>query len=339
MLLDCAEYHSVYWNVRRLVSGNIQEDKTMKTIIRPMIRLMICLLVGVGFVATPEAAWAQVVTATISGVATDHSGAVVPAMKVTALNTETGLQRETETNQQGIFSFLALPVGHYTVTAEKSGFTTIVKENLILEVDRTLRVDFRLEVGALKQSVEVVGSAVQLLKPETSDLGQVINSQTVANLPLNGREFWSLAYLSPGVTLGPARVREGGPALGFRSLSVNGQRVDANLFLMDGLDNRDMDSNQDWNPPNLDSIADFVVHTNTYSAAYGSAAGAIITVQTKSGTNKLHGSLFEFLRNDALDAANFFSNRAGLAKNSLRFNQYGGSIGGPIVHNKTFFFA
>lgn len=309
----------------------------MKTIIRPMIRLMICLLVGVGFVATPEAAWAQVATATISGVVTDHTGAVVPAVKVLALSPETGLQRETETNQQGIFNFLSIPVGRYSLTAEKAGFGTVVKENLVLEVDRTLRVDVTLEVGAVKQTVEVVGSAPQLLKPETSDLGQVISSQTVSNLPLNGREFWQLALLSAGVSSAPAN--RPGPALGWRALSANGQREDANVFMLDGLDNRDMDLNQDMNPPNLDSIAEFAVHTNTYSVASGSASGALISVQTKSGTNAFHGTLFEFFRNDKLDAANFFANRYGTEKNRLRFNQYGGSIGGPIVRNKTFFFA
>jgi len=279
--------------------------------------------------------WAQTPTGTISGIVTDKTGAVVVGAKVTVLNTNTGISRDTVTGEEGIYTFPALPMSRYTLTVEKTGFATVKTEGLVLEVDQSLRRDVQLQVGTASQEVTVTGEA-GLLKQDTSEVSQVINDKVVADLPVNGRQFWQLALLSPGVSSGPPN--RAGPALGWDAIIANGQREDANVFLLDGFDNRDMDLNQDASPPDYEAIAEFAVHTNSYSAAVGSAAGAVINVQTKSGTNAFHGSVFEYFRNNVMDANNWFTNHDKLGTSPFHYNQFGGSIGGPIVRNKAFFF-
>src|SRR6185312_10329142 len=230
-----------------------------------------------------------------------------------------------------------LPPGHYEVSAIQTGFKKMVKTNLILTIGQTMRVDVTLELGDVNQSVSVSDTASQMLKTESSEVSQVINTSQVAALHLNGRNFDDLIPLNAGVTTGMQRESNGG-------YNINGSRSDSNLFMVEGQDNVDINNNLLIRPP-IDSIQEFQIQTASFSAEYGRTGGGIVSVQLKSGSNHFHGSLFEFLRNDKLDANNFFANDVPIQPGQthaqrlpLRRNQFGGTIGGPIIRDKTFFF-
>lgn len=281
----------------------------------------------------------QVDQGAITGIVTDQSGAVVPNAHVTLQNTDIGLTLETTTSGSGQYTFSPVRIGHYSVKASASGFSSTTQENLQVNVQERLQVNIQLQVGAATESVTVTGAPPQLQTTEGS-VGQVIGSETLNNLPLNGRNFTFLAQLSAGVNTPQADTR-GNAASG--AFSANGLRPAQNNYLLDGIDNNSnaVDFLNGTNfvilPP-LDAIQEFKVQTAQFSAEQGRSAGAVLNATIKSGTNNIHGAVWEFFRNDKLDAADWFENNNHVKKGKLRWNQFGASIGGPIIKNKLFYF-
>jgi hypothetical protein len=275
-----------------------------------------------------------------SGTVTDKSGSTVSGATVRAISEATGVSREVKTDEVGHYLIPLLPAADYTVHVEFSGFQTTEQRGVKLQVDEARTLDFSLAPAAVSSQIEVEATAVAVETTNPS-LGQVITGQQVAQLPLNGRDFVQLASLTPGT------VQETNPnsfftsgadsevaARGSFSLSVGGSRPNATDWLLDGVDNNELTSGGIGIFSGIDSIQEFKVLTYNYSAEYGTRAGPTVLVTTKSGSNGFHGSLFEFLRNTSLDAKSFFAT----SPEKFNLNQYGGSIGGPIRKNKTFFF-
>lgn len=288
---------------------------------------------------------AQVTTADLVGTVTDNTGAVLPNAKVTITNIGTNISRTATTDDAGAYVFNLLPIGTYAVKVEATGFKNFaVNEITLVGGDRT-RVDARMEVGATTETVSITADA-SVLQTDTSTVGTAITGKLVQELPLNGRNYVQLALLVPGVSPGPPN----GLATGTRpderrlnsSYSVNGQDPVLNNNMIDGMDNNERIIGTIGVRPSIDAIQEFKVQTNLYSAEITRTSGGVVNIITKSGTNSFHGSLFEFLRNDKFDAnGNYnFTGNAGaqLPKQKFRQNQFGGSIGGPIIKDKTFFF-
>lgn len=282
---------------------------------------------------------AQVDEGSIVGTVTDPTGAVVPNARVTLRNTDQGLSLETVSNGSGQYTFSPVRIGHYSITATASGFASTTQQNLQVSVSQNLQVNIQLKPGATTETVEVT-SAPPELQTQDASTGQVISGQSTSNLPLNGRNFTFLAQLSAGVNTPQADSR-GNAANG--AFAANGLRPAQNNYLLDGIDNNS--DNVDFlNGTNFvvlpppDAIAEFKVQTSDFSAELGRAAGAVLNATIKSGTNSIHGAAWEFFRNDVLDAADWFENNAGIKKGELRWNQFGASIGGPIIKNKLFYF-
>jgi len=252
------------------------------------------------------AAWAQT-TATIVGTVTDSSGAVVVNTKVIALNKGTGATRNTVTNQSGTYVLPLLPVGVYDVTAEANGFKKKTVTGATLELNQEARVDFALEVGAVTETVNVTGNAVAL-QTENAVVGHVVDNRYTTQIPLNGRDFAQLVLLVPGTATRPGGFEQTvGAATGSLGSGVAiGGRDNQNNFTIDGAGNNARQFGNIAVKPSVDSIQEFKVQTNSYSVEMGQAAFGQISLITKSGTNTLHGSLFEFLRNDVFDARNYF---------------------------------
>ena len=279
---------------------------------------------------------AQTTQGGIVGTIRDEKGNSIAGAKVTVTSPTTGLQRQTTTADNGIFRLLALPTDIYQVSAEAPGFATATTTGIEVGVDQERTLDVVLRVGAEKQVVEVQAEAA-LTQTETSKLGEIIDNRKVEDLPLNGRDFAQLARLNPGVaTSGGGGGQQGGEG-GVSGFSSNGQRSTSNNFLVDGVDNNDYFGGTAAQIPSIDSIQEFEVQTNTFSAEYGRNTGSVVNLVTKSGSNGVHGSLYEFFRNDVLDARNYF-NDTQFAKSALRLNQFGGTFGGPIIKNRTFYF-
>lgn len=303
-----------------------------------MTKLLRFLLVS-ALVVTP--AFAQFDTADVLGVIRDASDAVIPGATVTLLNIDTGIQATTTTDEGGNYLFTPVRIGKYTVSAEMPGFAKAVASGVTVTVNARQRVDLKLQVGSVTTTVEVTDAA-QILKTESSEQGQLINRVQVVELPLNGRNYSDLALLTAGVARSPnaygGRYREG-------SFTVNGLRSAFINYLLDGIDNNAyatsvMGSSNQVTQSSPDSVAEFRVITNNYSAEYGRSGGAAVNVATKSGTNSLHGSLYEFLRNTNLNAVGyvFGPKPSTWGKPTLQQNQFGGSFGGPIVKNTAFYF-
>ncbi len=268
----------------------------------------------------------QAISGSILGVATDSSGALVADARVTVVNTGTGLNQTVHTGHQGDYLVPNLPPGLYAVTVEKDGFRTLHRTSLEISVDQKLRLDVTLSVGDLREQVTVEGRA-PLLQTQSVETGQVIQSRQILDLPLLGRNFLDLASLIPGVAAGA-----GGNIANY---SVNGQREFANSILVNGFEvtgNRNNDTNL---RPSVDSVEEFKAVTSTYAPEFGRSGGGVFAVQTKSGTNDFHGSLYEFLRTPATTARSPFAQDP----SGLKQNNFGVSVGGPIVRNRTFFFA
>jgi len=311
-----------------------------------MIRPRIILL-GVFILAiTLEPLCAQLGTATISGNVTDSSTAVVVGATVTAVSNATGFRRQTTTNDQGQYNLPGLAPGAYHVSVEFKGFRRAELPNITLQVDQNARIDVSLEVGQTTETVEITAEA-PLIDSQSAALGAVVDTQKIVALPLNGRNFLQLALLVPGVTTGT----EGGDA-GPDGFSANGLRADQNAFQIDGTSNSDPLRNQITVKPSIDSLQEFKIQTNNYSAEFGKGAGAQVNVVTKSGTKEFHGALWEFLRNDNHQARNFFdrnsrsfpcnpsdTNITGRKACAPQYNQnqFGATLGGPIAE-RTFFF-
>src|SRR2546422_3150446 len=294
-----------------------------------MKRLLQILLVPICLMlAMHSSVSAQVANGRIIGTVTDPQGAVVPNAKVVATNTgaqTTQITRETVTNDEGNYQILSLPIGTYRVTIERQGFKKLVSEGNKLQINQVLRVDAPLELGTPSESVDVIGqtAVVETVNPT---LGRSVTSRPIVDLPLNGRNVLNLALLMPGVT--ETNPSDGGSGQGY---TVAGSRSDAVTYLLDGGVNNNLLSNRVVFNPNPDTVAEFRILESNYTAEYGRNGGGIISVVTKSGTNDLHFSLFEFLRNNSLNANTFFNNLNGLPRDILKRNQFGGTVGGPIV--------
>ena len=278
------------------------------------------------------------VTGSISGTVTDPSGAVVANAAVILRNANTGLERRVQAHTAGTYEFIAVPVGeNYTVRVEAPGFQAAVQNGIKLEVNQKYRADFKLAVGAVTATIEVSGAITQVDTTSTQ-VGDVIGEKKMTSLPLNGRSYLDLLGLQAGVV--PV-MSEGGnaerPVSGNQSsgqLSVNGQRESSNSFLVNGGDVEESVYNGASIVPTLDSIQEFRLLTNTFNAEFGRFSGGIVNVVTKSGTNEIHGSAYEFLRNEKLDARSYFDPVRG----DFKRNQFGGTLGFPVVKNKLFFF-
>jgi hypothetical protein len=294
---------------------------------------------------TSALASAQVTTADLVGTIKDSSGAVVPGVTVTLTNDATGVSRSVTTSDGGTYIFTSLQPGRYRLTAELPGFRKVERTGVELQVNQRAQVDLDLEVGLVSESVLIQGTA-PLLETQSSVLGSVIEEKQVQDLPLNGRNFVQLATLSTGVS-GAGSGMRGTIMSGTRpddlrpgtELFANGNRESSNNYLYDGIDNNTRLTLVIVVRPNVEAIKEFKVQTNLFSAEQGRNPGAQVNVVTKSGGNKFHGAIYEFLRNDRFDANNFFAERAGQQKPPFKQNQFGGAIGGPIAANKTFFFA
>jgi hypothetical protein len=290
----------------------------------------------------PRPAAAQSVTGTILGVAKDPVGVPIAGVIVTLLHEGTGFVRIVTSDGHGDFMAPMLPTGSYAASAELVGFRKATLAPIHVSVDQRVRIELRL--GAVERTdVVEVQAETPLLQTSASDLGTTVESALIAALPLNGRNFVSLTRTVPGVTRGvPGPNIDGAGSLAWRasaSFSANGQRPRDNNFLLDGVDN-----NESWLQsvvvfPSVDSLDEFKLQTSTYSAEFGKSLGGVVSLQVKSGTNEYHGGAFGFVRDEALDANNYFNNRAGIAKPPLRQYQLGGTLGGPIRADRTFFFA
>src|SRR3989441_3615212 len=298
-------------------------------------RSLLCLAI---FIMSGITAIGQLTTGTITGTVTDQSGAAVPGATVTLKNTDTGISRTAQTRENGKYEALSLPAGTYEISASLAGFRTAVHTGISLAVGQNAAIDFALQVGQVNEAVTVTGDVTQV-ETTTATVSNLVDEKKVADLPLNGRDLTQLSFLQPGVIKSPAGA---GAFSGLGDkLSVAGSRGNQNIYLLDGVSNSDLSGNSQSASGQMagaETIKEFQIITNNYSAEYRSQAGAIVSAVTKSGTNKVHGSAYEFLRNDALDAAKWEENKGG-GKAPFRRNQFGGSIGGPIIKDKTFFFA
>jgi outer membrane receptor protein involved in Fe transport len=291
------------------------------------------LLCGV-MIASALPAFAQGVTASIRGEVFDPSGAAVPGAQVTATQMETGLIRATTTNRRGGYVLVSLPIGHYRLEVSAKGFRTFIQEGITLSVNEAASVPIHLQIGSSTQAVEVVGNA-RLIDTTSTTLGKTVGEREILDLPLNGRNFSQLGLLQPGVVpVTPGLAEAGGSLREGEGYAVNGQRPESNNFLIDGAPNINaVDGGFVLEPP-PDAIAQFKVLTSTANAEYGGEAGSTTNIVTRSGSNHVHGTLWEFLRNNKLDASNMSYNSA----DEYRQNQFGGVLGGPIRKNKMFFF-
>ena len=293
------------------------------------------LLIAVSILGFGMSAMAQS-TATLQGTVKDQKGAVVAGARVVARNQGTGLERTTQTDTDGNYQLAALPVGSYSIEVEATGFKRQLVSNFSVEVGRTIVEDFSLEIGTLEQNVNVTAEAA-VIETATTSVGQVINQRTVQEIPLNGRHFVDLGLLIPGSVTPPQNGFLTAPLRGQGSFGLNtaGGREDTVNFMINGVNLNDMVQNQITFQPSINTVQEFKVDNSTFSAEYGRNSGAIVNIATRSGTNEFHGEVFEFLRNNVLDARNFFD----ATKPKFQRNQFGGAIGGPIIRNKTFFFA
>ena len=298
------------------------------------------LLHALLFAAVALSLSAQVDTGTIRGTIRDNTGAVIPGATVTVRDEGTSFTQTSKTDENGNYVFTPLKIGTYTIEVEQPGFKRERRTGLQLNIQQQLVSDFDLSVGELSAEVSVTAAA-PLLQTENGSVGQVIESKSINDLPLNGRNYTFLARLVPGATVGQPEGR-GLNANGW--FTANGTRPAQNNYMLDGIDNNsnsvDFLSGAAYvvKPP-IDAIGEFKLQTNSFSAEFGRAGGAVLNASLKSGTNQFHGSVWEFLRNDKLDATDYFLNAAGQPKGSFKQNQFGASGGGPILKNKLFFFA
>ncbi len=329
-------------------------------------RFAISLLFLASVALSPATALGQSPTATLSGQVTDERGAVIPGATVTVVNTATGARRETTTNGEGYFVALLLPPSTYVFNVQQTGFAPIEVKNVVLNVGDKKSLQIQLKAGDINATVQVVNDAP--LINESPAVGTTVDRQFVENIPLNGRTFQSLITLTPGVVVTPSAVINGG----FGQFSVNGQRASANSFSVDGVSaNYGLTAGvapgvqTSGNLPGLtafgttqslvsiDALQEFKIQTSTYAAEFGHQPGGQISLLTRSGTNQFHGSLYDYLRNDKLDANDWFANRAGIARAPERQNDFGGTFSGPVMlprfgegghqpgyngRNRTFFF-
>src|SRR5436309_15361214 len=304
------------------------------------LSVLVLLLFLLGL--SPSNLWAQVDRGGVVGTVTDSSGALVPGVIITITNISTNQSTKLTTDVNGSYTASLLRIGTYTVTAEKEGFQKTIQSNVEVGVNQVVRVDLVLKIGEIKQVVEVI-AAPPLLQTETSSLGTMETERRIVDLPLNQRNFIGLAYLAPGANSGQAGSNASGETGAFENvrgnaaLSVNGLRVSNNNFLLNGVDNNEFGLGGIIALPPPDAIQEFQTEENSMSAEFG-RGGAAVNVVVKSGTNRIHGGAYEFIRNDALDARNYFASPPPSPKPGFKRNQFGVFLGGPIKKDKTFIF-
>jgi outer membrane receptor protein involved in Fe transport len=300
------------------------------------------LLMFVTVIGAFHYGWSQEVTASVAGTITDQSGASVPGATVTATSQEQGLSYTDVTNDTGLYRIAQLPAGTYTLKVQKSGFALASYPPFVLTVNQVARIDVAMKVGRATETVEVSGEA-PILKTETTQVDTVIDAATNDNLPLASRNYVQLTLLAPGaVSTDPSSFNNGNNTAGYggRPL-INGNREQANNFLLDGMDNNQVSDNLLGYTPSPDAIEEFNLITNNAPAEFGNFEGGIVNATIKSGTNRFHGDVWEFFRNDVLNANSWSNNLVypALEKAKLRWNMFGGTFGGPIIKNRLFFFA
>ena len=324
--------------------------KKTKTLSVALALLLFAVLAGLFAPSAP----AQEVTAVITGTVTDPSGAPVVNATVTARDLDRGTLWPTTSNGSGVYNLSRIPVGRYDVKAEAQGFQTLVHPPFTLDLNQAARVDFQLKMGPVSESIEVNAPA-PILQTETNDVSTLIDSTTITSVPLASRNYLQLTLLTPGATnVDPDGMRQPQSMLDSGRPYINGNREQANEYLLDGQLNSEDKNNEVGYTPSVDAVQEFNLITQNASAEFGNYEGGIVSASIKSGTNNFHGTVYEFLRNDTFDANNFF---AGTTKNlkafegtlghtadgtvvkpELRYNQYGATFGGPIIKNKLFFF-
>lgn len=293
--------------------------------------LVVCLLAFCGF---GMRAMAQIDEGTITGTVTDPTGAVVPQAKVTLTSVDTGLVLNAQSDSRGVYTFSPIRIGHYTVTASAPNFSKVTLSGLMVNVNERLQANLTLQPGNVSQTVQVQAGAAELLQTAQGSTGQTISTQAINDTPLNGRNFVFVAQLAAGVTQSNGSRGEGNG-----DFSANGLPAEQNDFVLDGVDNNsnliDFLNGASYvvRPP-PDALAEFKIETSDYDAEFGHSAGAVLNAAIKSGTNQLHGDLWEYWRNDALDAKDYFAQTTP----EYRQNQFGGTIGGPFLKNRLFFF-
>src|SRR5215475_14141480 len=304
------------------------------------VPLLCLLLSGLSFHAPAQ------IAARINGHAVDPSGAAVARASLTLTEDDTKVSRSSVTSDDGFYEFADVLPGNYTLTAEAAGFQRQVISNIRVQVAQVLRQDLNLALGATNERVEVTAYAAAL-QTEDSQIGGVVETRAVNDLPLNGRDFTQLMVLLPGATEGTPSGTTGKhyvERVAGLSFSVNGQRSNYNQFLIDGFMAKEVQSGTAAVSPIIDSLMEFRVQSSNYSAQFGIEAGGQVNTVLRSGSNDLHGTLWEYLRNDAFDANDFFSNLSGRSKGEYRRNQFGAAGGGPVVlpkyngRNRTFIY-
>src|ERR1700756_634235 len=315
----------------------------MNSLFRAIRTLALVVIALTLFAGT--SAFAQTFRGTILGSVTDSSGAAVPGATVTIKNVDTGLVRTVTTSDDGSYAAPELPIGNYSVSVEKAGFKLGVVTGIKVEASSERRADVALQIGQSAQTVEVLGEELPMVESTSNTLGGIVESKIVTSLPVNGRDYQKLIFLVPGVTGSPDQITDSPGSFGI--FSVNGARGRSNNFLLDGTDMNDGYRNDPaineagvfGTPATIlpvEAIAELRVLSNS-EAEYGRSAGGVINIVTKSGTNSLHGSFFDYFRNNAMDARNYF-NQVGTRQNPFHNNQFGGALGGPIFKDKNFFF-
>jgi hypothetical protein len=281
----------------------------------------------------------QTITGAITGTITDASGSVVPNIKVTATNVGTNLAYEATTTDAGVYNLLFLPVGDYSLGIVATGFKKVSLAPFKLDVNQIARVDVKLEVGDTTQTVEVTAAA-PTLQTESTATGDTLNSAKLTSIPLNGRNFATLTMLIPGaISTDPRQMNTSARFQGSGSRpQVNGNREQTNNFLLDGVDVNDSIDNRIGYEPNVDALEEVKVLTGNGGGEFGNVGGGSVMMTIRSGTNQYHGNVFEFLRNDKLDANGFFPNKSNTPRNAFRRNIFGGTFGGPIKRDRAFFF-
>ena len=325
MAIDVDRFHANHDVTLFVVLSLLGEAKNNMNMVRNVLAFIALSCIGLS---------AQQITGNIRGTVTDPSGAVIRGAVVTAQQAETGLSRSTTTDRDGNYVLLELPVGHYRLQVAATGFQEHVQNGITLNVNETASVSPHLAVGSEKQQV-VVSADAQLIEPTVTSMGKVVQQQELEDLPLNGRNFAQLGLLQPGVVpLTPGIAEAGGSLRNGQAYAVNGQRPESNNFLIDGANNfNGVDGGFVLRPP-VDAISEFRIITHSANAEFGGSLGSTTNVITRSGTNQLHGTLWEFLRNDAFDATNYFAQ----TQEPLKQNQFGAAAGGPIKKDKAFIF-
>src|SRR5882724_258817 len=288
-------------------------------------------LLFVAALLIPSASLFALPAGSIAGIVKDPSGALIPSVKLTLTNTDTNARVTSATNTSGEFQFLQLPPANYSLVAENAGFKRATISSILVQVDQVTHLELTLEVGSVTESV-MVEAVAPLLENDKSTISSVIDTRTIANMPLNARQYLDLALLTPGAVPSQPGQQGGG-------FNVAGARSQSNNFLLDGVSNIDTQIGSPLGNFRItDAVQEFAVQTSVPTAEFGRGHGAQVSIVTKSGTNQFHGSVFEYLRNSNMDAADFFTNKLKGTKNTLHRNQFGATFGGPIRRDKTFFF-